>query len=234
MLGEVAAGLLGTRIDAALRIANRSGRGVASVCVPVPARLDLSAAVLGCRRADDSFFCLEQPGRDGYAVCGLGAAATIRAQGPGRFAEVAGASRALAAATVADDPSLDPDRPSGAGPVFTGGFAFAATGGQSPEWSSFAPAQLMLPEVSFARRGEHARMTVNVVVDGREPRDRGVGAGSRPPGRAGPAADAPARPRPDRPRPGGRGRAAVALRGGGAPRRRAHPGGRAGQGGARP
>ena len=168
-LSEAAAGLLAARVGAALRIAARGGRGVASVCVPVPAELDLAATVLACRRPSDRFFCIEQPGRDGHAVCGLGAAATVEAAGPDRFPSTAAACRALAARTVADDPSLDPDRPSGAGPVFAGGFAFAADGGGSPEWSSFAPAQLVLPEVSFARRGNQARMTVNVVVDGEAP-----------------------------------------------------------------
>ena len=65
----------------------------------------------------------------------------------------------------ADDPSQDPDRPSGAGPVFLGGFAFAHEGGRAPEWASLAPAQLILPEVSFARGRGEARMTVTVAVD---------------------------------------------------------------------
>ncbi len=168
-LPEAAVDLLAARVGAALRIAGRGGRAVASVCVPVPAELDLAAAVLACRRPSDRFFCIEQPGREGHAVCGLGATVTFEAAGPDRFPDTAAACRALAARTVADDPSLDPDRPSGAGPVFAGGFAFAANGGGSPEWSSFAPAQLVLPEVSFARRGDQARMTVNVVVDGEEP-----------------------------------------------------------------
>ncbi len=170
-LGPAATGRLAARIGAALRLAARDGRGVASVCVAVPAGVDLAATVLACRRPGDRFFCIEQPGRDGYAVCGLGAAATVEATGAQRFAQVAAACRALAAGTVADDPSLDPGRPSGAGPVFAGGFAFAAEGGGSPEWSSFAPAQLVLPEVSFARRGDQARMTVNVVVDDQESAD---------------------------------------------------------------
>jgi len=171
-LDDAAAALFATRVSGALRIATRSGRGVASVCVPIPADLDLAAAVLACRRPTDRFFCIEQPGRDRYAVCGLGAAVTVEAAGSDRFSDVAAACRALAARTVADDPSLDPERPSGAGPVFTGGFAFAANGGGSPEWSSFAPAQLVVPEVSFARRGGQARMTVNVAVDGHEPAGR--------------------------------------------------------------
>jgi len=172
-LGDAARQLLGTRVQSAQRIARRAGGdAVASVCVPIPASIDLSAVVLGARRADDRFLCIEQPGREGYAVCGLGAAVTVEATGPDRFTDTAAACRALAARTVADDPSLDADRPSGAGPVFAGGFAFAADGGGSPEWSSFAPAQLVLPEVSFARRGDQARMTVNVAVDGEEPAER--------------------------------------------------------------
>ena len=165
-LDEAAWQLLGIRVEAALRITARGGTAVASICVPVPASLDPSAVVLGARRADDRFFCIEQPGRDGHAVCGLGAAATIERAGPARFAEAAAAARALAARTVADDPALDSGRPPGAGPVFAGGFAFADGGGASPEWSSFAPAQLVLPEVSLARQGGQARMTVNVAVGG--------------------------------------------------------------------
>ena len=163
--------LLGDRVEAALAIAGRGGPSVASVCVRVPPSLDLSAVVLAARRAEDRFFCFEQPDRDGHALCGLGAAATIERAGPRRFAEAAAAARALAAHTVADDPALDSDRPPGAGPVFAGGFAFADGGGASPEWSSFAPAQLVLPEVSFARQSGQARMTVNVSVEGGDLRD---------------------------------------------------------------
>jgi isochorismate synthase len=48
--------------------------------------------------------------------------------------------------------------------VFVGGFAFAPDGGATPEWSSLAPASLVLPELSFARHRGEARMTVSVVV----------------------------------------------------------------------
>ena len=41
-----------------------------AVTVAIPAELDLSAAVLGARRADDRFACLEQPERDGFALAG--------------------------------------------------------------------------------------------------------------------------------------------------------------------
>src|SRR2546423_8230856 len=61
--------------------------------------------------------------------------------------------------------------PEAGGPVFVGGFAFAPEGGRSPEWSSLWPAQLVLPEVSLARRGGQALVTANVGVDGDESPD---------------------------------------------------------------
>ncbi len=45
-----------------------------------------------------------------------------------------------------------------------GGFAFAPDGGGSPQWSGYAPASLIVPEVAFARRGEEIRMTVTADV----------------------------------------------------------------------
>ncbi len=69
---------------------------------------------------------------------------------------------------MGDDPARDARRPPGAGPVFTGGFAFAPEGGAGPEWAGFAPAQLVLPEVGLVRRGEEARLTVTVSVRGDE------------------------------------------------------------------
>jgi salicylate biosynthesis isochorismate synthase/menaquinone-specific isochorismate synthase len=48
--------------------------------------------------------------------------------------------------------------------VAVGGFAFAADGGGSPEWEGFAPASLVVPEVSLARRGDHVALTVNADV----------------------------------------------------------------------
>ena len=123
------------------RQARRSGAGtLAAITVPIPAELDLSAAVLHARRPDDRFACLEQPDRDGFVLAGLGEAVTIEARGPGRFAEVAARARELAREALADDPREDPHRPPAAGPVFVGGFAFAHDGGSSPEWSALAPA----------------------------------------------------------------------------------------------
>jgi len=157
---------LGRRAERAASAARRGGAtAYASVTVAVPADLDLSSAVLGSRRPGDRWFCFEQPDRDGYAVCGLGTAAAVEAAGPGRFVVAARACRAVAARIFADDPAADPDRPAGAGPVFCGGFAFAHDGGATPEWDSLAPTQLTLPELSLARRGRVARMTVTAAAE---------------------------------------------------------------------
>ena len=147
---------------------------VASVTVAVPATLDLSAAVLAARRPADRFFCLEQPDRDGHAVCGLGTAVLVESSGPRRFVEAAARCRRVGARVIADEAGDDRGAPPGAGPVFLGGFAFAPEGGGTPEWSSFAPAQLVLPEVSLARQGGEARMTVNALVEADDDPDAAI------------------------------------------------------------
>jgi hypothetical protein len=61
------------RIEHALARARRERRRVlAGVSEPVPADVDLAAAVLAARRSDDRYFCLEQPDRDGFALAALG------------------------------------------------------------------------------------------------------------------------------------------------------------------
>jgi salicylate biosynthesis isochorismate synthase/menaquinone-specific isochorismate synthase len=141
-----------------------SRRGVAprfaALTVEIPAELDLSAAVLGARRPDDRFACLEQPDRGGFALATLGEATVIEAEGAGRFTQAAARARELGRRVVGDDPAGDPGRPPAAGPVFVGGFAFADDGGRSPEWASLDPATLVLPEVALARQDGVARMTL--------------------------------------------------------------------------
>jgi isochorismate synthase len=157
---------LRSRLAAAVERARRErGRALASVTVPIDPGLDLVAAVLAARRTTDRWFCFEQPDRDGFALAGLGQAAILEASGPDRFREVAAAARELGRGAMTDD--LD-GAPTGAGPVFVGGFAFANEGGATPEWSSLAPASLVLPEISLARHRGEARMTVSVAVDGDE------------------------------------------------------------------
>ena len=162
---SVATPRLEERVSEALSAARRSGNAtVAAVAVPIPPTLDLSAAVLAARRADDRYACLEQPDRDGFVLAGLGQAAVLEASGAQRFAEVAAAARELGRNAFADDPAKDPSRPPAAGPVFVGGFAFADEGGSSPEWGGLPPASLVLPEVALARQGGEARMTLTAVV----------------------------------------------------------------------
>ena len=66
----------------------------------------------------------------------------------------------LTAASLADPC----DGPPGSGLVAVGGFAFAPHGTQSRHWSGFAPASLVVPEVSLARQAGRTRLTVNVDV----------------------------------------------------------------------
>jgi isochorismate synthase len=153
------------RIAQAAVNARRSGAGtLAAITVPIPAALDLSAAVLNARRPEDRFACLEQPERDKFVLAGLGEATTIEAHGPGRFEEVATRARELAREALTDDPAEDPSRPPAAGPVFIGGFAFGHDGGSSPEWSGLPPASLVLPELALSRQGDEARLTLSAVV----------------------------------------------------------------------
>ena len=161
-LSASARSLLRGRIaEAAARL---HGPVLAGVTVPIDASLDPSAVVLAARRSDDRFFCFEQPDRDGFALAGVGTAAAVSASGPRRFAEAATACRRWASRTVLGDASAEP---APFGPVWVGGFAFADEGGSSPEWSSLAPAQLVMPEVALARRGGEARMAVTVAVQPR-------------------------------------------------------------------
>lgn len=123
---------------------------LASVTVPLPAEMDLSAAVLGARRPDDRYFCFEQPDRDGFALASLGAVSVVEGRGSRRFSSVAAQCREIAHGLECDEP----------GPVWVGGFAFSPDGGVTPEWSSLAPGQLVLPEVLLRRHRGEAWMVV--------------------------------------------------------------------------
>jgi len=167
-LGDAARADLRERVERALRRARRERcRVLAAVTVAHDAGIDPAAVVLRARGPEDRCFVLEQPDRDGFALAALGCAALVEARGRDRFAEAAAACRALAdGAQTGDSESLP-----ASGPVWLGGFAFADDGGRGPEWSSLAPAQMVLPEVSFARSGGELRLTANVVVDGDESAD---------------------------------------------------------------
>ena len=149
------------RVAAALRRARASGAAtIAGVTGRLPEPADPSAIVAASRSRGQHWFCFEQPQHDRFALAALGAAWTLEARGSGRFDAVQRRWRALASAAVVDEP----EGPPGSGLVAVGGFAFAPDGGHSPPWAGFAPASLVVPELSICRRGEEARMAVNVAV----------------------------------------------------------------------
>ena len=161
-LGPAERALLRKRLEQAVRRARRRrSQGVlAGLTVPLARDVDPSAVALLCRRPGESWFCIEQPERERFAIAALGAVVALEARGPGRFDELAARWRALAREAVCDPP----DGPRGAGLIACGGFAFAPDGGSSPHWSAFAPASLHVPEVALARRGDEVLLTIAVLA----------------------------------------------------------------------
>jgi menaquinone-specific isochorismate synthase len=94
-------------------------------------------------------------------LAALGVAHEAKSRGPRRFEDAAHECLALNEGAIIDEPL---GLPSGAGVVWTGGFAFDPEGASSASWSSFAPASMTLPEVSLCRQGDECFLTVNVVV----------------------------------------------------------------------
>ena len=135
-----------------------------SVTIEADPDLDPVALVFASRLAGERWFCWEQPDR-GIALAGLGAAREIVSRGPGRFEDV---ERECAEAVR--DSLRDPDRdlPSGAGPIWIGGFAFDAHGGSEPQWSSLPPALMVMPELALARSGAAAFLTASVFARDRD------------------------------------------------------------------
>ena len=71
-------------------------------------------------------------------------------RGPRRFDDLIAECAAVTRGRIADEPE---GLPAGAGPVWTGGFAFARRRRAFGDWSSFPPALLVLPELSLLRSG---------------------------------------------------------------------------------
>lgn len=138
----------------------RERRTLVSVTVSVEG-FDPCATVFASRLASDRWFCWEQPDRE-FALAALGVAHEASSRGPGRFEEVARECLRLGEGAVVEEPV---GLPAGAGPVWTGGFAFDPEGASSAPWSSFAPAAMALPELSLCRHGEETFLTVNTIVN---------------------------------------------------------------------
>jgi isochorismate synthase len=134
------------------------------VSVTVPAAIeDPCATVFASRMAGDRWFAWEQPDRDGFALAGLGSAHEAVSRGPRRFDDLVAECATVMRARLADEPE---GLPAGAGPVWTGGFAFAAEGAAAPHWSSFPPALLVLPELSLLRIGGQVWLTLSAIAGG--------------------------------------------------------------------
>jgi salicylate biosynthesis isochorismate synthase/menaquinone-specific isochorismate synthase len=153
----VDAAALERRASLAIRRARRAGQPVLlGFTTGVAGNVDPSAVVFASRASGENWFCFEQPDRDGSAIAALGTVARLESSGPERFADVAAAWRDLTAGAVADAP----DGPPGAGLLALGGFAFDPEGGTAPHWTGYAAADLIVPEVALARRGDDVRLTL--------------------------------------------------------------------------
>jgi isochorismate synthase len=149
------------RCDRGVRRARRSGDEVLiGLTVPVDSAVDPSAVAFASRAPGEDWFCFEQPDRGRAALAALGAVRRLEASGPGRFAEVAAAWRALAGSAVASPV----DGPAGSGLVAVGGFAFAPEGGAAPHWAGFGAGGLVVPEVALARREGDVRLTLTALA----------------------------------------------------------------------
>jgi len=141
------------------KAAGRKRRTLVSVTSEVDVD-DPCAVVFASRLASERWFCWEQPDRE-FALAGLGVAHEASSRGRDRFGEVAEECMRIGSGAVLDEPR---GLPAGAGPVWLGGFAFDADGGNSPTWSSLPPASLVLPEISLCRRAGRTFLTVNAVL----------------------------------------------------------------------
>jgi isochorismate synthase len=129
---------------------------------------DPVATAFATRRADDRWFCWEEPGRD-FAVAGVGSVREVVSRGRDRVADLIADTTAFAALRRADEPG---EMPAGAGPLWVGGMAFADEGGASHHWSSLPPALLVLPELLFARAAGDHWLTISAVAGGGADPDR--------------------------------------------------------------
>ena len=152
---------LAVQLTRAQRAARRDGETVAAVSWRMAQAVDPSAVVFASRAAGEPWMCFEQPERERSAMAALGAVATLEDSGHQRFARTAARWRDLVARACVE-PSAGPV---GGGLIACGGFAFAPDGGGTPQWSAFAAASLVVPEIAFVRRGEEVWCTVAALVN---------------------------------------------------------------------
>jgi isochorismate synthase len=145
--------------EALARGASRRRAVVASVTVDLDPGIDVAACAFASRGAEERYFVWEQPERDGFAIAALGSAATIDSVRGDRFASVSEqAGEVMRDAVIEADLALP-----AAGPLWVGGFAFAADSGRTAEWTSYPAALLVLPELTLVRHGGAVTATGSIL-----------------------------------------------------------------------
>jgi isochorismate synthase len=132
---------------------------VASATVETEGGFDLAGLVFASRGAEERYFVWEQPERDGFAIGCVGAVWEAGAvPGEDRFG-----AAAHGCAEVLHDAVVRSDSGDHGGPLFAGGFAFAAEGAIDPQWTSLGSTRLTLPALSVARRAGTVTLTSNLL-----------------------------------------------------------------------
>jgi isochorismate synthase len=160
-LSDAAQARLRARLGGARRQARPGAPVLASVTERLAGAHDPAAIVVASRAPGQTWFCLEQPARDGMAHAGLGVTLELNAAGQDRYKSLEQRWRALSERAVCDFP----DAPPGVGLVAVAGFAFADDGAGSPAWNGFGSASLTVPSLWLARRGDATWLTCNVLVN---------------------------------------------------------------------
>lgn len=147
---------------AAARAARTGEPTLAAVTEEVELPLDPVAVTIGGRRAGESWGVVEQPDRDGSAVCALGSVLELGGDGAERFGNVSEEWQRLSRGAVAD--AIE-GAPPGSGPIVFGGFSFDGRRRAAGCWREFGPASLTVPEISFARRSGSVSITLHVLAE---------------------------------------------------------------------
>ena len=168
------AGLLDSLERLVERAAAGDARRLVSATREIPS-VDPCACAFASRRADDRWFCWEEPDRDSFAIGALGSAHEIVSRGNARVGDLVADSSRVMRGRLADEPD---ELPEGAGPLWVGGMSFASEAAGSGPWSSLPPALLTLPELILVRSGGRSLATACALVGpGDDPQEviRGVG-----------------------------------------------------------
>ena len=156
----------GDILDSIERLAERAARGSSRRLISVTTEIgaiDPAAAAFASRRADDRWFCWEEPDRGSFAIGGIGSAHEVVSRGEGRADDLLADTTAIMRRRLADEPG---DLPPGAGPLWVGGMAYSSDSSPSGPWSSLPPALLVLPELLIARSAGTHMLTLSAFAGG--------------------------------------------------------------------